>query len=141
MRSRPDRIADLMELSQSDLLDLWSDLFRQPVPSLPLNILRLLAAHRLQASRAGKLKVSVRRELERLAKDREGASAGKPASPRVSPGTRLVREWNGQTILVEVLEHGLRYDGKDWNSLTEIARAVTGTHWSGPRFFGLHKRG
>lgn len=62
-----------------------------------------------------------------------------PVRPRVelTPGTRLVREWNGQTITVEVLEYGFRYADRTWRSLSEIARHVTDAHWSGPRFFGL----
>jgi hypothetical protein len=63
--------------------------------------------------------------------------------PRVemTPGTRLVREWNGQTITVEVLEKGFSFADKTWRSLSEIARHVTGAHWSGPRFFGLTRNG
>ena len=53
----------------------------------------------------------------------------------------LVRECNGQTITVEVLEEGFAYAGRTWNSLSEIARHVTGAHWSGPRFFGLTGNG
>jgi hypothetical protein len=52
-------------------------------------------------------------------------------------GTRLVREWNGRTITVEVSDSGFVHAGRSWRSLSEIARHVTGAHWSGPRFFGL----
>ena len=54
-----------------------------------------------------------------------------------SAGTHLVREWNGRTYQVEVLDNGYRFDGKTYPSLTTIAKRITGTHWSGPRFFGL----
>ena len=53
------------------------------------------------------------------------------------PGTHLVREWNGRTYQVEVIDNGYRFDGKTYPSLTTIAKRITGTHWSGPRFFGL----
>lgn len=53
------------------------------------------------------------------------------------PGTHLVREWNGRTYQVEVLENGFRLDGKYYRSLSAIARKITGAHWSGPRFFGM----
>ena len=55
----------------------------------------------------------------------------------VSAGTHLVREWNGRTYQVEVLDNGYRFDGKTYPSLTTITKRITGTHWSGPRFFGL----
>ena len=55
----------------------------------------------------------------------------------VSAGTHLVREWNGRTYQVEVIDNGYRFDGKTYPSLTTIAKRITGTHWSGPRFFGL----
>ena len=49
----------------------------------------------------------------------------------------LVREWNGRTYQVEVIDNGYRFDGKTYPSLTAITKRITGTHWSGPRFFGL----
>jgi len=55
----------------------------------------------------------------------------------LSPGVRLVREWNGRTWHVEVLEDGFSCRGKTYRSLSAIARMITGTRWSGPRFFGL----
>ena len=63
-------------------------------------------------------------------------SAAAPAGS-VSAGTHLVREWNGRTYQVEILDNGYRFDGKPYPSLTTIAKRITGTHWSGPRFFGL----
>lgn len=53
------------------------------------------------------------------------------------PGTHLVREWNGRTYQVEVLEDGFQMDGKRYRSLSAIAKKITSAHWSGPRFFGL----
>ena len=82
----------------------------------------------------------VARELARLGQKKPGAE---PVRSRIelTPGTRLVREWNGQTISVEVIEDGFRYGDRIWRSLSEIARHVTGAHWSGPRFFGLTANG
>ena len=59
------------------------------------------------------------------------------ASPHLRPGTRLVREWNGRTHVVDVSEDGFAFDGKTYRSLSAIAKRITGAHWSGPRFFGL----
>jgi hypothetical protein len=56
-------------------------------------------------------------------------------------GTRLVREWNGRTISVEVVDDHFVWNDAPYRSLSEIARAVTGTRWSGPRFFGIVGRG
>lgn len=61
----------------------------------------------------------------------------KPRCGRVSPGTRLVRDWNGKTHVVDVIEEGFVFQAKVHKSLTAIARQITGAHWSGPRFFGL----
>jgi len=57
----------------------------------------------------------------------------------LKPGTRLLREWGGRTHTVIVLDEGFEYDGERYRSLTEIARHITGAHWSGPRFFGLRE--
>ena len=59
------------------------------------------------------------------------------ASASLKPGTRLVREWNGRTHVVDVSEDGFVFDGKTYASLSAIAKRITGAHWSGPRFFGL----
>jgi len=59
----------------------------------------------------------------------------------ITPGTRLIRDWNGTTIAVEVIEGGFSWGGKTWRSLSQIAREITGAHWSGPRFFGLTANG
>ena len=71
------------------------------------------------------------------------ASAGGEISldpgPQIKSGARLVREWRGRTHTVTVTEEGFQYDGRHYPSLTQIARAITGAHWSGPRFFGLKK--
>ena len=58
---------------------------------------------------------------------------------RLKPGAKLVREWGGESHDVLVLEAGFAWRGKTWRSLSVIAQAITGTHWSGPRFFGLKK--
>ena len=77
---------------------------------------------------------TTRRALAAMANETPGNGA--PAES-VSAGTHLVREWNGRTYQVEVLDNGYRFDGKTYPSLTTITKRITGTHWSGPRFFGL----
>ena len=58
-------------------------------------------------------------------------------APPPAAGTRLMREWNGRMHVVDVTETGMLFDGKLYRSLTAVARRITGTHWSGPRFFGI----
>ena len=79
---------------------------------------------------------TTRRALAAMANGTPGNGAAAPAGS-VSAGTHLVREWNGRTYQVEVLDNGYRFDGKTYPSLTAITKRITGTHWSGPRFFGL----
>jgi hypothetical protein len=67
-----------------------------------------------------------------------GADALVPA-PLLKPGTRLLREWGGKTHTIIVLEDGFEHGGERYQSLTQIARRITGVHWSGPRFFGLRR--
>ena len=134
-------LAALQEMTACELREQWSKLDGSAPPSVALPLLRLLVAHRLQEKRQGRLPALVRRELLRLSAGVANGTAPPPRQQKLSPGTRLVREWNGQTLLVEVLETGFRYADKEWRSLSEIARHVTGTPWSGPRFFGLRSRG
>lgn len=63
----------------------------------------------------------------------------KTVSPAMRPGGRLLREWNGVTHVVDVIEGGFMWNGQTWRSLSAIAREITGAHWSGPRFFGLNR--
>jgi hypothetical protein len=94
--------------------------------------------YRLQALQHGGLSKSTRRKLKTLAKmfRTEGRVAPDPGLS-LKPGARLVREWHGRTHTVTVTEDGFDYDGATYASLTKIAKKITGTHWSGPRFFGL----
>jgi len=58
---------------------------------------------------------------------------------KLDPGSKLMREWNGKNHIVSVIEEGFIYKDKVWNSLSAIAKDITGAHWSGPRFFGLNR--
>lgn len=135
-------LAGLATMSPVQLRERWAAGGADVAPAIPASLLRRLLAQRLQEKRHGGLPLLVARELERVA-----ATAGSPVvaqpQPKVSltAGTRLIREWNGQTIAVEVTDAGFVWNDRTWRSLTEIARVVTGAHWSGPRFFGLKRRG
>ncbi len=145
-RGTRDRLA--MELqalpgrSTRELQEAWQRLIRLPQPSkLSRDLLVRIIADKLQQAALGGLAPAAKRRLAALARsdplDR-GAAARSPLL-RLKPGSKLMREWRGRTHTVLVLEDGFEHDGKRFASLTQIARAVTGTHWSGPRFFGLTK--
>lgn len=127
-------------MSPAQLREKWSVLEASTPPNLPTPLLRRFLAQRMQERRFGRLPALVARELERTARGERAASRLRPPVP-LTPGTRLVREWNGRTIAVEVREDGFAWDNRTWRSLSEIARKITGAHWSGPRFFGIAGRG
>jgi hypothetical protein len=99
-------------------------------------------AYRLQEQVYGGLPDAIRRRLRQLrdafARDPNYQPARKPD---LKPGTRLIREWRGEIHEVSVLEVGFSYRGKSFDNLSEIARTITGTRWSGPLFFGIKKLG
>lgn len=129
-------------MSPAQLRERWEAGGVDAAPSVPTGLLRRLLAQRLQEKRHGKLPIMVVRELERASGSAVAVAEPLPQlKVSLTPGTRLIREWNGQTIAVEVTEAGFAWNDRTWRSLSEIAREVTGAHWSGPRFFGLKRRG
>lgn len=116
----------------------WEKAFGSPPPHyLSVAFLRKAVAHEEQSRVSGGLSAATRRTLRQIAEGRPVTEAG---SSDLRSGSHLVREWNGRTYLVEVTDGGFRLDGKDWPSLSAIAKHITGTTWSGPRFFGLTRR-
>ncbi|QDW41847.1 DUF2924 domain-containing protein [Bradyrhizobium sp. KBS0727] len=95
-------------------------------------------AQRIQEKAYGGLPAATRRLLEQLVKSAVAKPNGRLESPRrIKPGAELVRTWNRKTYRVAVLQSGFGYDGKTFDTLSEIATKITGTRWNGPRFFGL----
>jgi hypothetical protein len=113
-----------------------------PLPKgLPRDLLVRSIIWELQAREHGGLSASVTRELGRLiAQLATSGDLNLEREVRLKPGTRLVREWRGRTYRVEVLRDGYVMDERRYASLSHVARAITGTRWSGPRFFGLKHR-
>jgi hypothetical protein len=137
-----DQIAKLGLLSRPELLTLWRRHYDKAAPpGIRREILVPFLAHRIQENAHGGLKPCALAELRRIAKalERNRASTVPIARPRIKTGTRLFREWRGHTHEVFVTESGYEYRGTDYRSLSEIARKITGTRWSGPAFFGLKK--
>ena len=133
-------LAALPDMTAAQLRTRWEEMGEGAAPRVPPSILRPLLAQRLQERRRGSLPALVLRELKRVAE--EGVDgAPRRVHPQLVSGTRLIREWNGRTISIDVLEKGFAFDNRTWRSLSEIARYVTGAHWSGPRFFGLTDNG
>ena len=129
-----ERLAALETMSPAQLQNDWSSLTGDPPPNVSPKLLQRLVAQRIQENRFGGLPVAVERRLERLA---QGEAVAVLSDTAVTYGTRLIREWQGRTIEVVAIEGGFQWDGQRYGSLSKIAREVTGTHQSGPRFFGL----
>ncbi len=122
----------------AELRAAWRAQYRGPAPNLGPDLLRRGIAWRMQERSAGKLSPTTRREIERLiARLNAGEEPAKAGAAKLKPGTRLIRSWGGTVHQVMVLEDGFEHKGRHYRSLSQIARAITGAHWSGPRFFGL----
>jgi len=137
------QIADLGSLSRSDLIARWQTLFRsEPPKGISIRLMIGAIAYAIQTKSYGGLKAVTRRRLEAPV-GTEGIRIGsRPAvPPALGTGTRLVREWNGTTHVVDVVEGGYIWNGCRLASLSAIAREITGARWSGPRFFGLNRAG
>ena len=135
------QIVALNELNAQQLRDEWRRLYRGQPPRLSRDLLIRTIAYRMQQLVYGGLSKATQRKLDALTRELKGK--GRIAvTPDTSlrPGTRLVREWRGRTHTVAVTENGFEYAGKTFPSLTKIAHAITGAHWSGPRFFGLLRK-
>jgi hypothetical protein len=139
-RSLEEQLAEIPRLDNATLGQAWAALFRAPPPrTVSRRLLELAAAYQAQAKVHGGLSAASRRKLLALARQKRAAATkqrGKPNSA-LTPGSRLVREWHGRPHTVEVTEAGFVYSGRPFKSLSEVARAITGARWSGPRFFGL----
>jgi hypothetical protein len=142
-----DEIARVRDLVLSGLRARWKSVFRRKAPDhLPRHLLYRMIAYRLQAEHLGDLDRDTQRVLDRVAegtwKGDELPAPGRRGSRHgLRPGTILVREWDGKSQRVTVLDEGFAWNGSTYRSLTKVAFAMTGTRWSGPRFFGLRSRG
>ena len=132
----PERLEEIAAMDRADCADALAALPGVAVPPrLRAETLRRLLAYEVQARALGRLTAQERRTLRAVATGKAGRGAGV-----ASPGTHLVRDWNGRTYRVEVTETGYVLDGTTYASLSAVAKRITGTAWSGPRFFGLTGR-
>lgn len=135
----PSTVAVLESADRADLLDLWGNLIGSPAPkNLSVPFLRRALAFEVQCQLHGGPKSRTLEDLGRIASGNEShASVG----ARLRPGAKLMREWQGRTWTVEVIEGGFLMGGERYASLSALARKITGARWSGPRFFGLTAAG
>ena len=133
-------LARLAGLSGEELKAEWARRYGAPAPNLSPELLRLRIGYQRQEQKHGGISRGTRTLLRQVAARARESGEKKPMPRKLTPGTRLVRDWHGEGHTVIVLADGFEYDGQHWKTLTAVARAITGTHWNGPRFFGLSQR-
>ena len=135
------RLAALPTLSKAALGNLWKHFFGATPPTqLRRNLMIPILAYRIQEQTFGSLSARAHERLLDLSRAFEkGSDPTLACAPSIRPGTRLVRQWGDQVHLVNVETNGYEYQGARYQSLSEIARLITGTRWSGPLFFGIKR--
>jgi hypothetical protein len=134
-----EQLNSLPEMNKAALGALWQEHFGTPPPEQTRRdlIIRILA-YKIQEQALGGFSTATRRRLRQFASAFEkDPRAAIPHTRAIKPGTRLIRLWQGKSYKVTVANSGFEYDGQWYASLSEIARLITGTRWSGPLFFGL----
>ena len=134
MAKLDEQLNELKTTSKVDLADRWAKLTGSPVPKVSEGMLRLALAYELQAKALGGLSRRAKQRLDQIA-------GAKTDTKDVRPGMRLAREFGGTVHLVTIDDDGkILWNEREWRSLSEVARAITGTRWSGPAFFGLREK-
>jgi hypothetical protein len=134
-------IQELLTLDVTVLRRKWVAVFgADPSPYLGRMFMVRAIAYRMQERVFGGLKPSTQRVLDRFTEARGRKTQPHAPQQRAGAGTVLIRQWKGVQHRVTVLDSDVLYRGRRYKSLSEVARTITGTHWSGPLFFGLKKR-
>lgn len=134
-----DRIARIAAMSTAERRAEWARVFGTCAPpAFGAGLIARALAYRLQEKQLGGLTAAERRRLASVGRKEQRDRDRDTTTTVVKPGTWLSRTWHGEVHQVIVLESGFEYRGARHASLTAIARKITGTNWSGPRFFGLH---
>ena len=125
-------VQDLTALDREDLKEKWREIVGVDPPPLlgRPTMIRILTCE-LQWKASPENRSAIRRDLQKAVRRIEHTM------PQAMPGARLIREWNGRRHVVDVSTDGYVWRGETWKSLTAIAKEITGTKWSGPRFFGV----
>ena len=134
-----DRLSSFSNLKRTVLRELWQALFKtDPPDQLRKELMIQFLAYRIQEEEFGGLSnVSYKRIKDLLVMLEADSNQSVSRHRTIKPGTRLLRQWKDQIHVVNVEEAGYEYRGARYESLSEIARLITGTRWSGPLFFGL----
>jgi hypothetical protein len=142
-----DRIAHLRDLDLTGLRTCWQNEFARSAPNhLTRYLLFRVLAYKIQADCLGDLDYNTIKVLEQGGRGEEQSTVAKSLAAldgkRFVPpsGTVLVREWDRKSHRVMVVPDGFAWNGKTFDSLSQVAFAITGTKWNGPRFFGLRDR-
>lgn len=132
-------LAALKAMTVPELQAKWRVMFGEPAPNASRGNLELRIGYRIQELAHGGIKPATRRTLDALAAEVASGTPGPLiADPRRPiPGTKLVREWQGEEQVVTVLTDGFEWQGRRFKSLSAAVRAITGSHWNGWKFFGL----
>jgi Protein of unknown function (DUF2924) len=145
--SAEDEIAHLRGLDLQGLRARWQTVFQRSAPAhLTRHLLFAVIAYRIQADRFGDIDPATRQVLDlTVAKDTGAVISARLASfdqkrTELAPGTVLVREWDRRSQRVMVMANGFAWNGQNYDSLSKVAFAITGTRWNGPRFFGLREK-
>ena len=126
-----DELAALQSMSRDELRIAWVRRTKISPPNVSAQLLRLALAHAIQTKALGGITRSMDRKLRELASGKTGPV----------PGTRFTRAWQGKIHTVIVTDdEKFRWLDRDYNTLSQVACAITGTHWSGPAFFGLRQK-
>ena len=140
MPSAGDKIQQLETLEREELVGKWIKAYGTPPfkGARHKTLIRGLAYH-IQSRQYGGLPVKTSKRVIRIAKSGIIAGTGPAISkkPKTKLGSQLIREWNGKTYTVHVTDNGYVMSGVTYGSLSSAAKAITGAHWSGPRFFGV----
>lgn len=132
------QIAQLPNLPMQNLWSLWDEFYGQRPGHHNRTYLESRIAYKLQERAFGGLVINAKRKLEKIGQTGEVPNHKRHADTQLAPGATLIREYNGLTYRVTVLDDGrFEFQGKPYKSLSAIARAITGSVWSGPVFFGL----
>ena len=134
-----EALARLPELALSELRQQWRALYKSEAsPHLSRELVLRAVAYRLQEVALGGLRPERQRQLRRIAEQfNQTGEIRRRTRVELKSGTRLVREWQGRTYEVLVLDDGFSWQSTHYGSLSAVARKITGTPWSGPLFFGL----